>query len=160
MRIASISALAGFLGLALATPAVAAPARIFLTNAIQGDTAEVRLGTLVQQRARDSRIRDFGTMLVQDHSRSREAAIAAARQEHLAIPAGVKPDARAEMAKLRRLSGRAFDREVIRHSIADHRKDIAKFDAQARNGDRITRAHAQATLPHLRHHLDMALSLR
>lgn len=43
--------------------------------------------------------------------------------------------------------------------IDDHRKDIAKFSAQARTGDRLTARYAAATVPVMQHHLDMARSL-
>jgi predicted outer membrane protein len=44
--------------------------------------------------------------------------------------------------------------------IADHRKDIARFQMQARTGDPATRRLARETLPHLQHHLQMALALQ
>jgi putative membrane protein len=70
------------------------------------------------------------------------------------------PEARAEQRKLEHLRGRAFDREVRRYMIHDHREDIAKFEAQARNGDRRTARLAREQLPTLRKHLRIAESLR
>jgi putative membrane protein len=147
-------------GLALAMPAEAAPARQFLREAIMGDTAEVQMGQLIQQRAASAQVKDFGATLERDHAMARDKASALAKRMGLAVPTGVKPDAKAEMAKLQRLSGGNFDREVARFAVIEHRKDIAKFEAQARNGDRLTREHARETLPHLRHHLTMAQALR
>jgi len=69
------------------------------------------------------------------------------------------PEARSEYAKLQRLHGRAFDREVRRYMINDHQKDISKFNDQARHGDRQTARLAQATLPTLRKHLRIAEGL-
>jgi len=70
------------------------------------------------------------------------------------------PDARVEYARLSHLRGRAFDREVRRSMIADHRKDIAAFEAQARGGDPRTARLARIQLPTLRKHLRIAESLR
>jgi putative membrane protein len=70
------------------------------------------------------------------------------------------PEARAEQSKLMHLRGRAFDREVRRYMINDHQKDIAKFEAQARSGDRQTASLARMQLPVLRKHLRIAESLR
>jgi predicted outer membrane protein len=58
------------------------------------------------------------------------------------------------------MRGRAFDREVRRYMIHDHQEDIAKFEAQARNGDQQAAALARAQLPVLRKHLRIAESLR
>jgi hypothetical protein len=44
--------------------------------------------------------------------------------------------------------------------IKDHREDIAKFEAQTRNGDRETARLARMQLPVLRKHLRIAESLR
>ena len=69
------------------------------------------------------------------------------------------PEARAEYAKLQHLSGRAFDREVRRYMIDDHRKDISEFKEQAQSGDRRTAELARMQLPVLRKHLRIAESL-
>ena len=69
------------------------------------------------------------------------------------------PEARAELAKLQHLSGKAFDREVRRYMIEDHTKDIAEFRSQERDGDHQTAALARQTLPVLRKHLAMAEAL-
>jgi predicted outer membrane protein len=78
----------------------------------------------------------------------------------LRIPATLTPEARHEQVVLRRLSGRSFDREVRRYMIEDHLKDIAKFRAQARSGDRSTSGYAAATVPVMQHHLSVARSIR
>jgi putative membrane protein len=78
----------------------------------------------------------------------------------VSVPSSMMPEARSEQRKLERLRGRAFDREVRRYMINDHEKDIAKFEAQARSGDRRTAALAREQLPVLRKHLRIAESLR
>ena len=70
------------------------------------------------------------------------------------------PEARAEYAKLQRLHGRYFDREVRRYMTDDHHKDISDFRDQTRSGDRRTAAIARRQLPTLHTHLRMAESLR
>jgi putative membrane protein len=143
-----------------ATAAAAAPPPAFLRDAIQGNYSEVALGRMVQNRAASQDVRQFGAMLVRDHSRGLAQAQQIARRMHLRIPARLSPEARAEQHRLQRLSGRAFDREVRRFAIDEHRKDIAAFRAQARSGDRATSGYAAATLPVLERHLATARSLR
>lgn len=145
--------------LVVSTAAAAAPARQFLDDAIKGDNSEISLGRLIASRAASPAVRSFGNTLVRDHSTARAQAAAVARRMHDPVPTGVMPDARSERARLAHLRGAAFDREVRRFMIEDHRKDIAKFERQARSGDRRTAALARAQLPTLRKHLRIAESL-
>jgi putative membrane protein len=142
------------------TAALAAPPAAFLKKAIQGNYSEVTLGRIVQQRGSSDRVRQFGAMLVNDHSKGLSQAQDIASRMHLRIPASLTPEARSEQRRLQRLSGRAFDREVRQYMINDHRKDIAEFKEQARSGDRATSAYASATVPVMQKHLSMAESIR
>lgn len=139
--------------------AAAAPASSFLHEAVQGDNSETRLGQLIASRGSSAAVRSFGRTLERDHSTARVQAAAVARRMHVSVPGSMMPEARTEYAKLERMHGRAFDREVRRYMIQDHREDIAKFEAQARHGDRQTASLARMQLPVLRKHLRIAESL-
>jgi putative membrane protein len=142
------------------TAAVAEPAPAFLKDAIRGNFSEVTLGRIIENRGASPRVRQFGSMLVTDHSKGLAQAQQIAARLRLRIPAMLTPEARQEQMVLRSLSGRSFDREVRRYMINDHRKDIAAFKAQARSGDRATAGYAAATVPVMEKHLSMAESLR
>jgi putative membrane protein len=144
----------------VSSAAAAAPASKFLHDAIQGDNSETRLGELIAARGSTPAVRSFGRTLVSDHSTARAQAATVARRMGVPVPTSMMPEARAERARLVRLHGRAFDREVRRYMIKDHREDIAKFEAQTRNGDRETARLARMQLPVLRKHLRIAESLR
>lgn len=70
------------------------------------------------------------------------------------------PEADQELAKLRRLSGVAFDQEFARYMVEDHEKDIAKYREEAAHGGADARALAERTLPVLQQHLQMAKALQ
>lgn len=139
--------------------AIAAPAPKFLTDAMKGDNSEIHLGQLISQRGASGAVRDFGNTLVTDHTQAKSQVADLAHQMRVPTTGAMMPEARAEEAKLRHLRGPAFDREVKRYMINDHRKDIAKFQAQARSGERRTAELARAQLPTLRKHLHIAESL-
>jgi putative membrane protein len=143
-----------------ASAASAAPAAAFLKKAIQGNFSEVTLGHMIQSRGSSGQVRQFGAMLVSDHSKGLAQAQAIASRLRLRIPARLTPEARSERRRLQRLSGRAFDAEVRRYMINDHVKDIAEFRAQARSGDRATSGYAAATVPVMQRHLATARSIR
>lgn len=146
--------------IALPTATLAAPPRAFLKDAIQGNYSETVLGRIIQSRGASAHVRQFGAMLVSDHSKGLSQAQAIADRLHLRIAATLTPEARHEKGVLARLNGRSFDREVRRYMIEDHHKDIAEFQAQARSGDRATSGYAAATVPVMRRHLAMAQSIR
>jgi putative membrane protein len=143
---------------ALAAPALAKPAPEFLKTALQGDNSEIALGRLAETRAASPGVRDFGRTLEQDHSQARTQALDVAHQLKVPPTEAMAPQARHEEAKLRRLSGAAFDREFVRYMVQDHKKDIHDFEEQAKAGGPTAQL-AQATLPTLHKHLDMAEKL-
>lgn len=150
-----------FIGaLVISTAAAAAPAGQFLDDAIKGDNSEIRLGQLIASRGASPAVRSFGETLTNDHTQARDQAISVARRMHVALPRAMMAEARAEYTKLEHMRGATFDHEVKRYMINDHQKDIAKFQAQARSGDRQTAELARAQLPTLRKHLRIAESLR
>lgn len=133
--------------------------RHFLVDAIRGDNSEMMLGQLAADRASDPKVRDFGRTLHEDHARAKDEALRVAVRFGVRDTGEVMPEARAEARKLRHLRGYAFDREFVRYMRNDHRKDIAKFRQEAREGGPVGRLAAQ-TLPDLQKHLDMARDLR
>lgn len=149
---------AGFL--LSASAAVAAPPAVFLKKAIQGNFSEVTLGRMIQSNGSSDQVRQFGAMLVSDHSKGLSQAQDIASQHHLHIVAALTPEARTEQRKLQHLHGAAFDSEVKRYMIKDHVKDIAEFKAQAHSGDKATADYAAATVPVMQHHLETARALR
>jgi putative membrane protein len=145
--------------LVASSAAAAAPPRVFLTDAIKGDNSEARLGRVIAQRGASPAVRNFGNVLTSDHSAARVQAAAVARRMGVPVPGAMTAQAHSEFRLLLRMRGHAFDREVRRYMINDHREDIAKFVAQARTGDPRTAALARAQLPTLRKHLRIAESL-
>jgi predicted outer membrane protein len=84
-------ALAGIgvaLMLASVTTASAKPNQAFLTDAIQGNLAEISMGQLAQKNGGSDGVRSFGQMLVEDHSAANEKA------KSLAQAQGVTPQQR------------------------------------------------------------------
>lgn len=145
---------------ASSSAAFAAPAPVFLRQAIRGNFSEVTLGRMIQNRGGTAEVRQFGAMLVRDHSNGLAQAQRIAAHLRLSILPTLTPEARVETGRLRHLSGRAFDLEVRRYMIEDHRNDIREFKAQVRSGERATAGYAAATVPVMRRHLLAAQAIR
>ncbi|MFL6845419.1 MAG: DUF4142 domain-containing protein [Allosphingosinicella sp.] len=160
MKIA-IAAAVFAIGIGAGGPAAAKPrGAAFLTEAMQGDNSETILGGIAARRGASADVRRFGAMLASDHRKGKSEVAALARRMGVPVTDRMAPEAIAERSKLARLSGRAFDREFARYMIEDHRKDIAKFSAEAGSRDRPQFvALARRTLPVLHRHLIVARSL-
>lgn len=165
MRQTLITSMGMGIGLALALAPVAADARpmadgTFLQDAISGSNGEITLGRLAQSRAGDPKVREFGRVLVRDHRAAKQQALSVARAARVRIDAqALTPDATDAERRLSRMKGRGFDRMFVHHMVEDHEKDIARFEQQSRSRDLATARLARQTLPHLRHHLEIARSL-
>jgi putative membrane protein len=153
-----LAAGAAALTLAGAAQAPGHDERHFLSDALKGDNSEMALGQLAAERAASPGVRDFGRMLHDDHAHARDEVIRVGSRLGVRPTKEMTPEARQEMAKLRRLHGRAFDREFVRYMVDDHRKDIAEFRRQAGGRGPVADL-ARTTLPDLQRHLDTATQL-
>ncbi|MFO1115807.1 MAG: DUF4142 domain-containing protein [Beijerinckiaceae bacterium] len=147
----------------IASPALAqsaTPANDFLAEAIQGDNAEVQMGKLASSRGGSKDVRDFGKMLVRDHTKGGQEARKLARQLKVKAPNDAPPDAAEMKAALSKLKGAEFDREFAAHMVDDHKKDIDRYQQQADGAaDPKVKDFAARTLPVLHKHLDAAQKL-
>ena len=92
------------------------------------NTADVETGALAAKQGSTKEVRDFGSMLVRDHTQVRQ------QGRDLAKKLGVTPtppksdqaakDHAAAMARLRGLTGPAFDRAFLQHEAAFHKAVI------------------------------------
>lgn len=131
----------------------------FVTDAIKGDNAEVAIGNLAADKATSQAAKDFGKMLATDHGAHKDKLAALAVTAGITVPDTPSDEGKANLDKLKGLSGAAFDKEFKRLMVDDHTKDIAKYEKQASSGDAQTAALAKETLPTLHKHLDTANSL-
>lgn len=150
---------AGLILLGSVAAASAKPNQAFLTDAIQGNLAEISMGQLAQKNGGSDGVRSFGQMLVQDHSAANEKATSLAQTQGVTPPTAPKPEAKKEYDRLSKLDGEAFDKEFAKHMVADHKKDIAEFEAQSKGSDDVA-SFAKDTLPTLKKHLQTAQSLQ
>ena len=152
-------AAAALAGAVISAASWAADDATFLKDAIQGSLAEVKMGQLAQQNGGSDEVRSFGTKLVTDHSAAMDQASALAKSMNAPVPDQPTAEAQEEYEKLKVLTGDDFDKEFAEHMVADHEKDIQKFEEQAKSGSGEVAQFAKATLPTLQTHLDLAQDL-
>lgn len=136
------------------------PDAAFYKSAAEGGMAEVQLGTLAQQKSSNPSVKEFGAMMVKDHSAANEKLKALAESKNVKLPSSPSMGQMATKTKLEVLSGNTFDKSYIKGMIEDHEEDIKEFKKEAAAGqDPDAKAYAAATLPTLQAHLKKIQSI-
>jgi putative membrane protein len=103
----------------------------FASTAAIGGMLEVKLGEVAEKNASSKAVKDFGAMMVADHTKLNNELKALAAKQGIALPAELDPAHQAVVNKLSKLSGAAFDKAYITDMVKDHQKDLAEFKAEA-----------------------------
>ncbi len=132
----------------------------FLTDGMMGDNAEVKMGELAAKQGNSAAVRSFGTMLAADHGKHLGDLATLAATMGVSKTTALMPEADAAYAKLKGLTGAAFDKAFAMHMVMDHKKDIAKYQAEVDSQDPKPLIDlARQTLPVLKKHLAAAQAL-
>lgn len=99
----------------------------FIEKAAQGGMTEVELGKLAEEKASSSDVKQFGSMMVTDHSKADAELKGLAAKKGVTVPSTLDAKHQASVDKLRSLSGTAFDRAYVQAMVKDHEKDAAEF---------------------------------
>jgi putative membrane protein len=130
------------------------PDASFYKKAAEGGLAEVELGKLAQDKSPTQSVKEFGSMMIKDHSAANEKLKAIAEAKSIKLPTSPSVGQMATKTKLEVLSGKTFDKSYIKGMVADHKEDIKEFQKEASTGqDADAKAYAAATLPTLKAHL-------
>jgi putative membrane protein len=131
--------------------------RAFILEAAAGGLAEVELGRLASQKAARGEVKEFGQMMVTDHTKANDQLMKIAQAKSVDAPHALKPEHKAMKDQLSKLSGEAFDRAYIQHMVKDHQEDVAHFRKESTEAsDPDLKQFASATLPTLQKHLKRA----
>lgn len=133
----------------------------FATEAASGGMTEVILGKLAAQKGVSSKVKDFGNMMVTDHSKANDQLIALAKTKNITLPTAPNSDDQKTIDELSKKSGSDFDKAYVDNMVADHKKDIKGFQNASQNcKDADIKAFATNTLPTLQKHLDAITAIK
>lgn len=133
----------------------------FIREATSGGLMEVELGRYAQQNAQNTRVRNFGAMMVRDHSQANEELKSILSQKNLNAATQMEDNHRNKMNDIQKKTGADFDKEYMGEMVDDHEKDVDRFKRYAENGnDPELKAFAAKTLPILLMHQDSAKNIR
>jgi putative membrane protein len=144
--------------LACAMPLIAyaadTPDKSFYDKAAEGGIAEINDATLAAQSATDPKVKDFAAMMIKDHSAANNKLSALAASKNLTLPTSASVMEMASHAKLKVLSGDAFDKSYIKGQVKAHRDTIKLLRTEIASGeDADAKAFAKSILPTVQGHL-------
>ena len=161
-------------GPAASTPAAGAPdmasappkldatsATGFVNEMARSDMYEVRAGKLAQTRGKTSQVKQFGAMMVNDHSATTEQLKAIVKKDNLsAPPTALDPTRRAMVDALDAAPANTFDRTYIDQQVKAHQEALNMLRTYAQSGTNADlKAFAAQTAPKVAQHLEKAQSM-
>lgn len=127
----------------------------FSKEAAQGGMMEVKLGKIAMKNGKSQAVKDFGKMMVDDHTKINDQLKKLASNKNIDLPATVSDAQQKEIDKLSNESGSAFDKDYVKMMTKDHKEDIEAFKKEGdRASDSDYKSFISKTLPTLQKHLD------
>jgi putative membrane protein len=133
----------------------------FVDFAAQTDMVEANLGQMAGSVATAQPVKDYGQMLVTDHTNDFNQLYSVAHQANLNMPNAIDAEHnKAMIDPFQKLKGAAFDHHYVQEMIAGHTKAIAVFKKEAADAQNpALKSYAEQDLPVLQKHLDGAKAL-
>jgi putative membrane protein len=133
----------------------------FTADAATGGLMEVELGKMAEQNAHNKSVKDFGRMMVEDHTKVNDDLKKITSQKNIDLPASITDDQRKDIDKLSKKTGSSFDKAYVDMMVEDHKKDIDAFKkAEGNVADNDIKNFIINTLPILQKHLDSIQAIK
>ena len=85
----------------------------FAVEAADGGMLEVKLGEIAQTNASAQNVKEFGKMMIADHTKACDELKARARAQNITLPSGLSNKSQHEFDKLAKKSGQESGKEYI-----------------------------------------------
>ena len=124
-----------------------------LSKLHESDQKEIEAGKLAQKNGQSQQVRDYGKMLVKDHTAADKKVAGLAKKEKVNLTEG----APSSMSDMSGMAGSNFDRTFARDMVDDHKKDIAEVtEARDNTKDENLKKLLTDLLPTLQKHEEAA----
>jgi putative membrane protein len=131
--------------------------KTFLTEADEGNTAEISASQMALKKSKNADIRAFAQLMITDHEKLRSDMAQLAQSLAVTTPQPLNETHKAEAKRLASLSGQDFEKEYIKAMDQDHHKMLGMFKNEAAT---TTNADLKAAVLNgetsIQHHTDMA----
>jgi putative membrane protein len=142
-----------------ALPLVAAaadnPDESFFKKAAEAGMAEVQAGKLAQEKGSSQAVKEFGAMMVKDHTAANNKLKKIAASKDVKLPEGPGLMNKAKEKKADLKSGDSFDKDYIKGQIQAHEDTVDLLQKEIDSGkDPEAQAFAKEILPKVKTHLE------
>lgn len=134
----------------------------FLVAAAETDLMEIEIGKLAQTKGTLQGVKDFGKMLVADHTKSANDTKPFAEKLQVSLPMAITEKGKEHYDELNsQKAGQDFDKKFADMMVDGHQDAINKMEKASENAnDPEIRAWAAGMLPTLKMHLEHAKALQ
>jgi putative membrane protein len=155
------------LGLLIAVPranaatTVSAADQNFMLAAAQGGMTEVKLGELAAQKGVRDDVKEFGQLMVKDHTAINDDLKALAAQKGVALPDSLDAKHQGMVDKMAALTGSEFDNAYIAGMIKGHKADAKAFKGEsAATQDADIKSFLDKSIPIVQEHLKHVTAMK
>jgi len=133
----------------------------FILAAAQGGMTEVKLGELASTSGVRADVKEFGRMMVKDHTAINGDLKALAAQKGVTLPNSLDAKHQAVVDKMAALTGPGFDDAYITGMIKDHKADAKAFKAEsAATKDADIKSFLDKSIPVVEAHLQHVTAMK
>lgn len=133
----------------------------FAVEAANDGMTEVAVSQLADKNASSQKVKDFATMIIQDHTAANDKLKSIAAAKNIALPPAMSDKSQNDVNDLAKKTGNDFDKAYMNMMVSDHNDAISLFKKEGDNGkDGDLKNFAMSTLPTLQQHLDKAKSIK
>jgi putative membrane protein len=105
----------------------------FAVDASLKGLANIELGKLAIQKGSDKKIKNFGILLIKQHTKIGARLRKTAYLKKIPLPASIDSSTQKELTRLSAYSGKAFDKAFLNFMISKHEADIKFFEYAAKH---------------------------
>jgi len=146
---------------ASAAASVSATDQDFMVAVAQGGMTEVKLGELAAQKGMRDDVKEFGQMMVKDHTAINDDLKALAAQKGVTLPDNLDAKHQGMVDKMTALTGSEFDNAYIGGMIKAHKKDAKAFKAEsAKTQDADIKSFLDKSIPVVEAHLQHVMAMK
>jgi putative membrane protein len=143
------------------TMSVDKPTSEFMVKVADVGMTEVQLGQLAQNKGMNQRVKDFGAMMVKDHTAAGDELKNLALQKNVTLPSTVGNDHQKKIDDLNKKNGKDFDKDYMDAMVSGHESTVKDFEKASKDTkDADVKSWIDKTLPTLRMHLDSAKAIK
>ncbi len=133
---------------------------MFMTHAAADGMAEITMGQMALEKSSNTEVKQLAQRIVDDHTDANAKLRSLAQAKQVTLPTGPTDEARQSADAMASMDPTKFDQAWTAAMVKDHQKAVALFAREVKQTrDPEVRTFAEATLPTLKAHLELAQQL-